>query len=477
MRGRALRRFAGAAVAATVVGLTLAPAGAQAARPLDVGFADYLYESAQSKLWVERTAAINADVIRVNMPWSLVAFHKPANPRDPADPNYNWNGYDEAIRNAVEHGFDVDLTVMWAPAWAEGPNRPSREQAPAGSWRPDANAFGDFAHAVAKRYSGTYEVDGRLLPRVEYFEAWNEPNLGTYITPQFQGRRNVSADIYVKLLNRFYDGVKAESPGSKVVSGGTAPYGDKPGAKARKTSPLQFARELMCLSPKLRRTGCPGGERPKFDVYAHHPINRAAPPTAHGPRDDDLMIADFADLTRTVRKAEKLNTIGTSGRHGLWANEVWWQTNPPDKGEGVSLLTQARWMQQALYLLWKQGASNVSFLQLRDAKYKPGEYTLDTYQTGVYFFNDKPKPSARAMAFPFVTDRRSKSTLFAWGKAPRTGKLTITAKRDGRGGHRKVRTLNVTEGRVFTTRLRIRGDAELRARVGKSKSLVWSQRG
>ena len=155
------------------------------------------------------------------------------------------------------------------------------------------------------------------------------------------------------------------------------------------------------------------------------------------------MINDFKDLTKTVRKAEKLKTLGTGGRHGLWANEVWWQTNPPDKGEGVPLQTQARWMQQALYLLWNQGASNVSFLQFRDAKYQPGEYTLDTYQTGVYTFADKPKPSARAMAFPFVTDRRNSSTLFVWGKAPSSGKLNIGAKAKGKGGYRKVRTIKV----------------------------------
>ena len=477
MARRTLLPLAGAVVAAAALALTLLPAGADAARPLDVGFADHLYEGDQSDLWLERTGRVNADVIRVNMLWSLVAFNEPADPRDPADPDYNWMGYDTAIRNAVERGFEVDLTVMWAPPWAEGPNRPGREKAPAGSWKPDANAFGDFAHAVAERYSGSYEVGSRVLPRVKFFEAWNEPNLGTYITPQFNGRRNVSADIYVKLLNRFYEGVKAESPRSLVVTGGTAPYGDEPGRRAMKTGPLQFARELMCLNRKLRRSSCPSGERPKFDIYAHHPINRASPPTAHGPRDDDIMIADFKDLTRTVRAAERRNTIATPGRHGLWANEVWWQTDPPDKGEGVPPPTQARWMQQALYLLWKQGASNVSFLQFRDAKYKPGEYTLDSYQTGVYYYNGKPKPSARAIAFPFVTDRRNKRTLLVWGKAPSSGELTITANREGGVGYRRVKTLRVREGGVFTARLKLRGSAKLRARVGKSRSLVWRQEG
>ena len=407
------------------------------------------------------------------MYWSLVAFNKPKNPRDPNDPDYAWQLYDTIIENAVEQGFKVDLTVLAAPSWAEGRNRPSPKKAPYGSWKPNANDFGDFAHALAKRYNGKFVQDGTTLPRLHYFEAWNEPNLGTYINPQFKGRKNKSAGIYVKLLNHFYDEVKAVIPDAEIVTGGTAPYGDKPGKRAKKTSPLQFAREVLCLNPKLRRTKCK--TKAKFDIYAHHPINREDPPTKHAQRRDDVEIADFNELTKTVRKAEKLHTTGTSGRHGLWANEVWWQTNPPDKDEGVPLKTQARWMEQALYLLWKQGASNVSFLQFRDAKYKKGEFTLDSYQTGVYTYKGKPKPSAHAIAFPFVTDRKGKK-LLAWGKSPQTGKLTIEAKGKGQGGFRKVRKLNVKADTVFTTRVNVRGKAKLRARIGKKKSLVWSQR-
>ena len=450
---------------------------ADAARQIDIGFADYLYnEEGQSNIWMDRTAQVGADVIRVNMYWSLVAFNKPANPRDPADPDYAWGPYDIAIENAAERGLDVDLTILAAPRWAEGANRPPiNDTYVAGSWRPDASAYGDFARAAAKRYSGTFEVGGRTLPRVEYFEAWNEPNLHTYITPQFRGRKNVSAGIYVRMLNAFYEGVKSVDPTMKVVTGGTAPYGDPPSSKARKTGPLRFYRELLCLSPKLRKAGCAAGQKANFDIVAHHPINRADPPTSTADNPDDVQIGDFGELRETVRRAEKLKTTGTGGRHGLWANEVWWQTNPPDKGEGVSPKTHARWTQQGIYLLWKQGASNISFLQFRDAKYKPGEYTLDTYQTGIYTFGGKRKPTATAVSFPFVTDRKGKRNLLAWGRAPKSGKLTIEAKRKGKG-FRKVTTVQVKEGKVFTKRLRLSGRQELRARVGGKRSLVWSQR-
>ena len=456
----------------------LLPATALAERPLDVGFADRVYGEGERDKWLDRTERVNADIIRVNMYWSLVALDKPASPRDPADPFYDWSEIDNQITAAKEHGFDVELTVTAAPPFAQGPNRPPiGDRAPAGSWRPDAAHYKDFAIAVAKRYSGDYDPpDGPPLPGIDYFEAWNEPNLHTYITPQFVGRKNVSADIYVRLLNAAYEGVKEVDPTIQVVTGGTAPYGDPPSSKALKTGPLRFYRELLCLNSKLRRTGCAAGMPAKFDILAHHPINREDPPTAKADDKDDVEIADFGELAKMLRKAEKLNTTGTSGRHGLWANEVWWQTRPPDKGEGVPLKTHARWTQQGMYLLWKQGASNVTFLQFRDAKYTPGEFTLDSYQTGIYTYGEKPKPTARAVAFPFVTDRRGAGNLLAWGIAPRDGKITIEVKRPGRG-FRRLTTVQGREDGVFTKRLRVRGNAELRARMKGARSLVWSQRG
>lgn len=486
MPSQAARRFL-AALVALVATLALASAAAPAdaaARPFAIGFSDSLFGSSERDLWLDRTEVAGADIIRVNMYWAVVGFVEPEHPRDPADPAYDWEQYDRQIVSAAEHGFEIELTVTNAPHWAEGPGRPpSFDVAPAGSWRPDADAYGDFIHAVAERYSGGYVIDdpyaddyGRTLPRIDYLEAWNEPNLGTYINPQYRGRENVSAAIYVRMLNAAYDEVKAVEPRIGVVTGGTAPYGDPPSSRARKTSPLAFYRALLCLDRKLRRSGCAAGQRARFDVLAHHPINRADPPSAHAERADDVEIADFGELRATLRAAERLGTTGTPGRHALWANEIWWQTNPPDTGEGVPYRTHARWTQQALYMLWKQGASNVTFLQVRDTKHRKGEYTLDTYQTGIYTYGGRRKPTAQAVAFPFVTDRRGKRRLLAWGRPPASGRLVIEIRR-GAGGFRTLATARVQAGRVFTKMLHVKGDAKLRARVGGRRSLVWSERG
>lgn len=455
--------------------MSLIVAPSSQAKRFDIGFADFLYGDAKkSDSELKLTESVNADIIRVNMYWALVAPSKPAAPRDPADPAYDWTQYDRAISNATQHGFELDLTVLLAPAWAEGPDRPDDfDKAPPGSWKPDAAAFGDFAHAVAERYSGNFSASGETLPAVHYFEAWNEPNLSTYITPQWDGKTNLASDIYQRLLNNFYDEVKAVDPDSKIISGGTAPYGDPPGGPNR-TKPLRFYQELLCLTPQDKKTLCPNGEPSKFDIIAHHPINREDAPTEKADSKGDIEVADFGTLTKTLRKAEQLGTPATPGTHRLWANEVWWQTNPPDRDEGISLKTHARYFAQALYLLWDEGASNVSFLQFRDAKYTPGEFTLASYQTGVYTFNGQRKLSADAVAFPFVTDRKGKN-LLAWGRPPESGKLTIEAS-VGKGGFKKISSFKVQAGKIFTKTLNLQGRAKLRARVGNETSVIWNQK-
>lgn len=467
--------FVAAALLILVAAALLAAPRSEAAKRFDIGFADSGYGvEGKSAKELKLTKTTNADIIRVNMFWSLVAPNEPADPRDPADPAYDFEQIDTAIAGAVENGFEVNLTVAAAPAWAEGPNRPpDLEEFPSGSWKPDAEKFGDFAHAVAVRYSGGFEAGGETLPAIRYFEAWNEPNLSTYITPQWNGKENTASDLYAALLNAFYDEVKAVNPDAEVISAGTAPYGDPPGGPNR-TQPIRFYQELLCLNTKNRQASCPNGEAPKFDIVAHHPINREDAPTEKADNKGDVEIADFGSLVKVVRAAEKLGTPATGGKHEVWANEVWWQTNPPDPVEGLSFKTHARYTAQGLYLLWKQGASNVTFLQFRDAKYKRGEFTLASYQTGVYTFDGKRKPSADAVAFPFVTDKQGKG-LIAWGRAPSSGRLTIEAK--AKGGYDTVTTLNVKASKVFTKRLRLdAGKQVLRATVGGETSIPWVQK-
>lgn len=363
------------------------------------------------------------------------------------------------MRAIVAHGLTPFLTVTGAPSFAEGPHRP--RSADPGSWKPDPKAFGQFARALASRYSGSFGG----LPRVRYLQAWNEPNLSRYLSPQYVGQREAAAGRYLKLLNAFYRGVKSVKRGDVVVTAGTAPYGDPPGGS--RTRPLTFLKNLLCLRKGVRKREC---GKPKFDVLAHHPINTDGPPTRSAADPNDATTADFKEVRRLLRRAERRHTMGTAGRHPLWATEIWWESNPPDKRHGLPLARQARYLEQALHILWKQGARVVINLEVRDP---PTSDTSQTVEAGLLFQNGRKKPAFQAFRFPFVTERSGNGTR-AWGKAPSTGRLAIQVARHKHW--RTVHHLHVVAGRVFSASLSAGGRHRFRAVIGKDRSLVWAQR-
>ncbi|MCA1689506.1 MAG: hypothetical protein LC720_03405, partial [Actinobacteria bacterium] len=139
--------------------------------------------------WLGRAAAEHAAVVRINVYWSVVAPARPAagfDPTDPASPGYDWTALDAAVRDARGRGLEPLLTILQAPAWAQGAGRPAG--APLGTWRPDPQKLAEFARAAARRYSGRYPdplSPGTTLPRVKSWQCWNEPNLALYLTPQW----------------------------------------------------------------------------------------------------------------------------------------------------------------------------------------------------------------------------------------------------------------------------------------------------
>ena len=444
-------------MATFAVVLLWAAAPAIGARGLETGFVDPLYtdgNAAGREFAFDRTVDANAGVVRVNVLWRTAAPNPPANPTNPADPAYNFAPYDTAVREAARRGLDVVLTVYRAPEWAEGANRPAGT--PAGSWNPQPAALANFATALATRYSGSFAAPD-TLPRVRYFQIWNEPNLTTYLNPQPQ-----IAAVYTDLLNAAYGAIKAINPDNQVLTAGTAPYGDPPGGA--RTRPLTFWRGVLCA------TACAG--RASFDILAHHPINTSGGPKRSAVDPDDVSTPDLGNLVSLLREAEAAGRTGTGGSHPVWVTEIWWESDPPDSLEGVPLEDQARFIQQALYLLWKQGASVVMNLQVRDSPSLPGDQFSDT-ATGVFLGSGEAKPSFTAMRFPFVTQRKGKRKLQLWGIAPESGRLTV--QRNRKGKWEKVTSLKVQDDAVFKDKVELKGRATLRAKIGADRSLIWRQ--
>jgi hypothetical protein len=330
--------------------------------------------------------------------------------------------------------------------------------------------------AVAARYSGGFDPSGPdpTLPPVQALQVWNEPNLSGQLSPQYEGTTAISPGYYREMLNASYAAVKAVAPRMLVVTAGTAPYGDPPGGN--RVRPVEFWQQTLCATAgkkkhKKKRRGKgvakAAGCQANFDVLAHHPINTSGDPRQHAVNSDDASSADLDRVVRVLRAAKRAGTV-LPGPHPLWATEMWWDSNPPTS-PGSPPGRQARWIEDALYQAWKDGASVVINLAIRD-------FATSGLQggtgSGIFFADGRRKPSYTAFRFPFVTDRKSRRTIRAWGKAPAGGKLVIQRKRGKRW--LAVKKLRVREGQVFLTKLRITGRPRLRAVVAGNRSLTWT---
>lgn len=453
---------------------------AAAARGLSLGYYDNVFvaDSALRGEWLDRSVSTGADIVRINVSWPAPDTRKRPrgfHARDPADPAYGFALADGAIVDAKDRGLRVLLVVSNAPRWAEGAHRP--RNARAGSWRPSPHALKDYAIALTRRYSGDFPNParpGRMLPRVDAFQAWNEPNLDVYLSPQRLHGRGYAPGHYRKMLNAFYSGVKSVRRSATVVTAGLAPYGDDADfAAGRRTRPALFTRRVLCVRKVKRHLRRARGKRcrapARFDVLAHHPYSVGSPrrPALNA---DDVSIPDIHKLTRILRVAERTGGARPRKRHRVWVTEISYDSSPPNP-RGVPLARHARWLQETLYLLWRQGVSTIMWYQVRDQPRIRG-----ARQSATFFIDGRPKPAARAFRFPLVAERARgrRGSLRVWGRAPVAGSVRI--ERRTSKGWRGVRTVRARAHGVFLVRIAARGSTDLRARVGADESLVWHAR-
>ena len=431
-------------------------------RSLTTGFTDPVFLTNMQDQRVPRfreARAVGADVVRIDMSWWGVADKQPeGDTTDPGNPGYDWSTTDAALRDANARGLQVLFNLFRAPPWAEGPDRPA--DAGAGTWRPDAAAYGLFAKAAARRYSGGYPdplQPGRNLPRVRYWEAWNEPNLWVMLMPQWvrSGGQTVPASpgIYRSLLNALYDGVKSVSADNVVIGGSMSPYGDPPGGD--RMPPARFARELFCLNGNSKPVSCPAP--PRLDVLDHHPYSVGGPNRA-ALSADDVSTPDMYKLSAILRSAEKYKRVFPAGRKRLWVTEISWESRPPDPS-GVFALQHARWLAYSFYRLWVQDVETVLWYQVRDEVDFPN--FTNTFQSGIELSNGTPKPTAKAFKFPFVAERLSSRSVRIWGKTPDPGTVRVQTLSGGRW--RTLAMVRPGGNRVFVATLLLKSKVRVRA--------------
>jgi hypothetical protein len=465
--------FAGAvAVLCSLAGLAL-PGAAGAARPLVRGFADDVWSGPSGPQWASRAAGSGARRALLVVNWRGIEPTAPPagkDPTDPGGPEYDFGSIDAAVRGLVGSGIQPVFLVTEAPSWAQAPGGP-RALEQAGAWKPNTTAFGQFAAALARRYSGAYPDPSRLgksLPRVRYYQAWAEANFSIHLAPQWvrSGGHLVAyaPGMYRAMLNAFAAGVKHARSNNLVITSGFGPYGDVPSRSVNaRTPPALFVRELLCLNGRtaLSRARCP--DPAHFDAIASDPYEVGSP-TTKALNPDDVSAPDLGKLTRIVSKAVRTGRALPRRSKQLWVTEFSYDSRPPNP-TALSLTTQARWLEESLYVFWSERVNSVFWYLIRD---QAATFNAADYYSGTYFFSGRAKPSQQAYRFPLVVIG---STV--WGISPRRG--TVAVQRRQGGSWKTLFTARASAGGVFSRAVSPSLRGAFRAVVGGQHSLVWSR--
>jgi hypothetical protein len=379
---------------------------------------------------------LGATKVRLTLSWaSIVPDHIPANfdAADPSDRHYRWSSVDQQVRLAVKAGLEPILDIVDAPDWARLPAPSGDTEA---SLLPAPTPLGRFAQAAARRFSGKFEH----LPRVRYWQVWNEPNLGTYIKPQLLENKPVAPRIYGAMVNAVASAVKSVRADNLVIAGGLAPFRDltpQTYAQDADWGPLSFMRELLCVSPKLQPT-CKSKVR--FDIWSTHPYTSGGP-THKAELPNDVSLGDLPRMRALLRAAGRAHHIVSGGDVQFWVTEFSWDSSPPDPG-GVPIPVLEHWVPQALYEMWRSGVSLVTWFSLQD------QPMSSTYQAGFYYDDGRPKPFLEGFRFPLVAFRRANG-VYVWGRTPWGTPGKVRVQQDVGGRWTRLGTVKTDEHGIF----------------------------
>ncbi len=324
---------------------------------------------------------LHVQEIRVTLYWGGqfgVARRRPAHATNPDDPAYDWSLYDRAVQDAGQYGIHVLFSVFGTPSWANGGGPLNKAPTQATDMR-------NFALAAATHFDGsTMDANGKLIPAVKEWLAWNEPNNPVFLSPQYKkvGKTWViqSAIAYAKICNSVYTGVHASmNVGERVACGGTAPRGNNdPNESRPSVSPIAFLRAVKKAGLKT------------FDAWAHHPYNASAtdqpttkPVTENGAPTNAVTLGNIGDLIKVVTQLY--------GNKRIWITEYGYQTNPPDTLLGVTYAKQAAYLTQAFAIARKNPRIDMMlWFLLRDDPSPNG------WQSGLLTAKGAKKPSFAA---------------------------------------------------------------------------------
>ena len=416
---------------------------------------------------LDNMQALGATTVRVLVGWRNLApdpnASSPPSGFDAADPSTypagTFDTLDALVRNADARGISVLFTPTGAvPDWASRCSAHEIASASRNTCAPDPAQYQQFVEALGKHFSGDLAVHRWSL--------WNEPNLESWLRPQWQRVRGATIDqgavMYRGLATAGIAGLQATGHGGdQILLGETAPTGSlRSGSSA---APRRFIARLLCLDDD----GHPlrGGDATRYDCrhprelavsgFAHHPYTQGGfrPPTASVRNSGEITLGYIARLESLLSRAAHYHRLPPGTR--IWNTEYGIQTNPPDRF-GMSLSSQALYLNQSEYISWLDGWLR-SFAQYNLAD----DPDTAAFNTGLIFDNavdgGARKPAYDAFATPIYVTKASSGSVDVWGAARAGGAGHRVAIENGSGdAWTTVATASTGSGGYLRVRLRKR---------------------
>jgi hypothetical protein len=292
---------------------------------------------------------LGADNYQFQIPWDTVAKSRPANPRDPNDPAYQWPSYaDYTVQQAAQYGIGLAVLVQGTPSWANG-GRPR-------AWAPtNPQDFADFMFALSKRY-----------PSIHRWMIWGEPSYGINFQPM-PPKSRVGPRTYAKLLDLAYAALKQASR-ANIVIGGMTLNGGGP------VSTPSFVKWLRVGKGKKARP-------PRMDLWGHNPFDGRLPNIKRKPIGMFRGLNDVDTLYREIQSAYGVRTKGKGKKARvskkvkvprLWLSE-WTVLSEPSPnlfgGFHVSPAQQATYITRAYKMVRKlKYVASLGWYRLEDQK-------------------------------------------------------------------------------------------------------------
>jgi hypothetical protein len=393
----------------------------------------------------------------------------PAN-YDPA----KWDALDGLVRGAAQHGFNLQVSPAGpAPEWALTCSATDKRKygKTKGTCKPSGKEYAAFVTALGKRYSGTYQDENSAgaLPRVTRWSIWNEPNLPSWLSPAIvkkgKTRTDVGAMTYRNLAYAALGAFAATGHrGDLILLGETSPIGGS-GANA---TPGEFYHGVFCQDSRGRKLrgkaakalGCKGKlKRMAVSGVAHHPYTRGAfTNLLSSQKAGNATIAYIPRLLHILHDGVRAGVLPSGAARKIYWTEFGVSSRPPAAArKGVSLATQAEWINQMQFISYLNGSvqSTVQFQFSDDAGLSSANGGKGTFQTGLRYASNAAKPAYAAYRVPLYVMDIGHGKLEIWGgarpAAPSGEKIEI------QNGSSTVKTVALNSFGYFLTTLPKRG--------------------